>query len=889
MNRATALVKGLLALAALAAMAAGIPWALIHFIGWPLPHALPTWTQLRVGLTQRGIPDTTLLKALACVVWAAWTLLVISLAVETPAALRGRMSPRIRAAGPVQPMVTNLLAAVAIAAVSLTARPQPAPRPLHVSLQPASSAVTPALAVAAVKGPTPIQQDARPPARPVPEARTTGYAVRRNDTLWGIAQEHLGDPLRWREIFALNQGRPQPDGSALTDPHWIRPGWTLLLPTQTPSVTPPAGPASASARPPAQPPPREPSIATPAPIPTTDPAAPSTPPPLLAAPNHASANHSPSPSTNGSHTNGNQPEPPVAVSLPSGAIVSGAFAAGVLSAVALGRLRRRHGHQPGDPEPGRCLAAPALGPTIRRLGSALSADDEAPPAPDIPTHEDAEQARAVPDLIDLAERDGAPITARLADVSGLSLAGPDADDVARAWLAGLLTRAGPLGAEVLATAATLERLLPGLGDTPGLRPAADNASLIRALEAEILSRTRLVDDAESIDDVSYRLGHPAEPLPALLCLVEDVDAVLEARLAASLKVVPRLGITVVFLGDATAATGRLHLERRRVVAAEPAEELERLVGASLFTLPAEGAVDVLRALAAAEFRPTSDPDPEWTEVIERMEHPAPATEPWPQVEPSATTDTAEPPVRVQAFGPLTITVAGTAISRGLRSVAKELLLYYLLRPEGATVEEAVDHLWPDTDPKLVHRQFWTAASNLRSRLRQHLDVDSKILDQVGEVYRLDPEIVGSDLWDFQTGLARAVPPGEDTEARAALRRAAEVYRGDLAQTAGWIWLETPREDLHRRAVNAHLRLAELEEASGNTAAAEAVLDKVIDLDRYAEEPYRRLMSLHAGQGRTDAVKATWRQLQRRLVEIDLDPDPATARLYRHLVTEEPAA
>jgi DNA-binding SARP family transcriptional activator len=889
MSRATALVKGLAALAALAVMATGIPWALVHFIGWPLPHALPTWTQLRVGLTQHGIPDTTLLKALACVVWAAWALLVISLAVETPAALRGRMSPRIRAAGPVQPMVANLLAAVAIAALSLTARPQPAPRPLHVSLQPANTSLTPALAIAAVAAPTPIQLDASPPAQPPPETERISYAVQRNDTLWGIAQERLGDPLRWREIFALNQGRPQPDGSALTDPHWIRPGWTLLLPTQIPSATPPAGPTS-PVRPSAQPAPSEPSTATPTSVPITEPAAPSTQRPVVAAPIQANANHSPSGSTNGSHAHGTQRVSPVAVSLPDGAVVSGAFAAGILSAVAVGRLRRRHGHQPGDPKPGRCLAAPALGPTIRRLASALSADDEAPPAPDIPTHDDAEQARAVPDLIDLAERVGAPITARLADVSGLSLAGPDADDVARSWLAALLTRAGPLGAEVLANAATLERLLPGLGDTPGLRPAADSGSLVRALEAEILSRTRVLDAAEATDDVSYRRAHPAEPLPALLCLADDLDANLQARLAANLTAVPRLGITVVFLADTPVSTARLHLDGRTVTGVEPTERIGWLAGASLFTLPAPDAADVLRALAAAEFRPTSDADPEWTEVIERMEHPAPPSEPWPEPQP-APGEAAERPVRVEVFGPLTITVGGAVISRGLRSVAKELLLYYLLRPEGATVEQAVEHLWPDTDAKLVHRQFWTAASNLRSRLRQHLgaDVESKILDQAGEVYRLDRDVVGADLWDFQTALSSAARAGDDSDALAALRRAVEAYRGDLAETSGWIWLEPVREDLHRRAVDAHLRLAELEDAAGDTAAAQAVLEKLIDLDRYAEEPYRRLMSLQAGQGRPDAVKATWRQLQRRLIEIDLDPDPATARLYRILVAEEPAA
>jgi hypothetical protein len=42
------------------------------------------------------------------------------------------------------------------------------------------------------------------------------------------------------------------------------------------------------------------------------------------------------------------------------------------------------------------------------------------------------------------------------------------------------------------------------------------------------------------------------------------------------------------------------------------------------------------------------------------------------------------------------------------------------------------------------------------------------------------------------------------------------------------------------------------------------------------------MTLQAAQGRLDAVAATWRLLQRRLAELDLDVDDATARLYRAL-------
>jgi DNA-binding SARP family transcriptional activator len=879
MSRATALAKGAIALVALAGMAAGIPWALVHFVGWPLPHALPTWAQLRAGLTQRGIPDTTLLKALACVVWLAWALLVASLALEMPATIRGRLGRRLRLAGPLQPMVAQLLAAVAIAAISLSARSQPAPRPLQVSLQPANAAPVPALAIAAVDAGSPLQVEGNPPpAPPGAAAATSSYVVQRNDTLWGIAEARLGDPLRWREIFVLNQDRPQPDGSVLADPHWIRPGWTLLLPAEI-AAQPPSDPAPPPLAPPAR------TAPIPAPAATPEANAPSTQVPLSQAPS-AGGRSAPS-ATNGAQVDVEPPGTPAVVSLPSGAVVSGAFAAGALSAVAVGRLRRRHGYQPGVPEPGRCLSPAPLGPTIRRLASALTAHDAEPPAPALPGPEEAEEARVVPDLIDLAERDGTPITARLADLSGAALVGGQADDVARAWVAALLTRAGPLAAEVMATAGTIDRLLPGLGEIPGLRPAADSAFLIRAIEAEILTRTRLLDAAGASDDIAHRRSHPAEPLPALLCLVEDLDDVQTARLAASLATTPRLGLTVVFLGDTAGTAEQLHLDGRKVAGAEPADKLGWLAGGSLFALPASEAVEVLRALAAAEYRPTSDDDPEWTEVIDRMEHPIPPAEPWPEPAPPA--QGAEQPVRVEVFGALTITVGGTTISRGLRSVAKELLLYYLLRPEGATVEQAVEHLWPDTDPAMVHRQFWTAASNLRSRLRQHLGVESKILDQDGEAYRLDPDVVSADLWDFQSALAAAARTGDDDEARAALRRVVEAYRGDLAETSGWIWLEPVREDLHRRAVDAHLRLAELEEAAGSTAAAEAVLEKVIDLDRYGEEPYRRLMILQAGQGRTDAVKATWRQLQRHLVELDLDPDPATARLYQSFVTAEPAA
>src|SRR5665647_971908 len=64
------------------------------------------------------------------------------------------------------------------------------------------------------------------------EAAGPVITVTRGDTLWGLAERHLGDGHRYAEIYDLNAGRPQADGRALTDPDLIYPGWVFALPSQ---------------------------------------------------------------------------------------------------------------------------------------------------------------------------------------------------------------------------------------------------------------------------------------------------------------------------------------------------------------------------------------------------------------------------------------------------------------------------------------------------------------------------------------------------------------------------------------------------------------------------------------------------------------------------------
>jgi hypothetical protein len=88
---------------------------------------------------------------------------------------------------------------------------------------------------------------------PEPAASTRYYVVRppvdgQREYLYGIAVRVLGDGNRYREIYALNRGRPQPDGGRLTDPLDLRPGWVLVLPADA------AGPDVRIGSPPGQPP-----------------------------------------------------------------------------------------------------------------------------------------------------------------------------------------------------------------------------------------------------------------------------------------------------------------------------------------------------------------------------------------------------------------------------------------------------------------------------------------------------------------------------------------------------------------------------------------------------------------------------------------------------------
>jgi hypothetical protein len=237
------LVRALAAFLALAVLLVGVPGALLYFIGSPLPHHFDS------NLVQQPITSQTFVNTLAIVVWLAWAQFTACVLVEAKAAVSGVGMPhRVPASGPSQLLARQLIAALLLVGVS-TAGLIPGLSQVGQHHQTQNQA-RPGVAVTAQQ--TPGLQQARQATAAVPHQQTTQHAAaghatasaqkatqfyrinppegRHHDSLWEIAQRHLGDGRRYKEIYELNKDRVQPDGSRLSQASLIRPGWVMEMP-----------------------------------------------------------------------------------------------------------------------------------------------------------------------------------------------------------------------------------------------------------------------------------------------------------------------------------------------------------------------------------------------------------------------------------------------------------------------------------------------------------------------------------------------------------------------------------------------------------------------------------------------------------------------------------
>jgi hypothetical protein len=268
-------LTGLGAIAVLLVLLIGPPVALITVFGLPIPHTMPS-----ASLLTHRLQAAAVLKACSVVVWLAWLQLVWCVIAEVSAAARNIGMPRrVPLAGGIQALVHRLVTAALLVSAAAAAAPALAPVAALAATQPAAAAVAPvrdampggsipgrslppSLLVAPAAnggahrllGPADVSQEFRPvngspggngtqASAASPDGEQDRWAHRTekiyvvkppagrfHESLWEIAENHLGDGRRYREIFELNKDLPQPDGSTLTIASLIRPGWVLRMP-----------------------------------------------------------------------------------------------------------------------------------------------------------------------------------------------------------------------------------------------------------------------------------------------------------------------------------------------------------------------------------------------------------------------------------------------------------------------------------------------------------------------------------------------------------------------------------------------------------------------------------------------------------------------------------
>ena len=774
---------------------------------------------------------TTLLDVLAFVAWVAWLFFVVCVVVEIVAARRGGLGQPLPLGGPIQKLARALVGAAFLA---------------EVITGPGASAMAPEHAPAHATSAVAVQQDAPAAEHHGPAAdrraahevtlqeHLVGHKVYTvaapkdgyHDNLWDIAERHLGDGRRYREVYELNKGLLQADGRRLELSRLIQPGWNLVMPEDAVGVRRLDSP---------------PSAATPAP-----------------APEQAPIGEGAQGDSTVSHDAFDQ--------LPGGLLGTGLLAATTLAALAFER-RRRIGARAGADEVEaelRGWATPSraafLDRALRDLTAACrEADVPLPPVYSVTLDDDSVALRLAPANPTAvgqwrAEDDGAtwvrahfePTDELDAETSpypalvglGVDLEGRDVlvdleaaggvvaidgdPSVVSEVAAALALQAGtaPWATDARVTASGLPAGLNGVGDAR-IAIVGDLAERIDALE-QVLESARA-------DVLTGRVARHATLLSQLVVVGDTVPESLSDRLV-GLTGPERQSLSVVLAGAHRAARWTLQVDSAghlRVDALGIAVTANRIGAAQV-----EGVTELFEAAR----RPDAPDDGGRVSIPQPARH----------VDDAAWATAAR---RVGVLGSIAVTGVPAADDTRADQLV-ELVVYLALHPEGVHPQVLAGVLWPrgvtgDVSAAAVERARAWLGDDVSGHAYLRQDSEGRL--------SLSPGVVCD--WDAVRSLfLRARSAGTRRDEIEYLRRGLQLVRGqsfsDLPDGRyAWVAHRDLERTMRRVVVSAAHRLVELLDGNDDPEGAAAAAEAGLRLDPANQLLWRDLLrARHAGDG-----------------------------------------
>ncbi|WP_295696219.1 hypothetical protein [Lapillicoccus sp.] len=946
-------LRRLLSLVALLAIVVGVPVLLLWLSGRPpIPTRLPT----RDDLTQHlGVEQ--LLVVLVAVVWLAWLQFVVCLIVELFSAVNHHGVPRpVPFSGPSQRLARMLIGGVLLSSVVL-GQVAAVTGALSDATPARPSTTISALAPGDTTSAGPVTMGPRAPDIPastgaasaIPASTATSssdvagkkvYVVEpprghHHDSLWEIAEKHLGDGRRYKEIYALNEGRVQPGGGTLHLAKLIQPGWELVMPDdavgvgRVPVTPPPARQAVSAPMPDLHPSTTAPTgtTGTTTPTGTTAPAVQAWAPqgssvtgvgflPTAPVPDNAPAT-APSPdlappSAPGRPDQGSmspvQPVNPLVASLATG----GTFAACIL--LALMRQRRRNG---GGSSPSALGVSAEVGLRVgadlerarwinlalRLLAARCAASLTVPPQ--------IFAARATDDVVTLmliqprpaapepwrAEDDGATWTLRRHDLGrsstsagvaaypGLVALGRDGSGAD--LLIDLEAAAGPI--RLVGDATIAEQVAIALAIQLATQPWSDGVKVsavglppeIEQLSAGVIDTTPdLAGLAERFEirpavagdeTLTRRLARGADGPAEYAVLAAPVAPELLARLAL-ITSGPRRAVGLVGVGDIPDASWELVVDEAGMLTTS-------VLGVTLeaYRVSREALSAVAQLFGAAESVPHT-PDRVGLAAV--------------PMSPLTTDDGAfaVTEARVGFLGPITVRAPGP-IDPGARPLAEEIIAYLAAHPGGVHPAVLAGAIWP----RGVSQSVFTATLvRVRDWLGAGPDGLARLRVDGGGRYSLGGG-VACDWHAFCTLVDRA----KGTNGRIAegenLRRALRLVRGEPFEGRAdghYSWLAglALERSIVRSVVGVAHRLVELAREAGDAQGAAAAAGGGLRLARTSQVLWRDVLEVEQQRAGIEAVREAVDEMSRTLAAYDVPLEGETEALVTHLLgTRTPAS
>jgi len=491
-----------------------------------------------------------------------------------------------------------------------------------------------------------------------------------------------------------------------------------------------------------------------------------------------------------------------------------------------------------------------------------------------------------------------PLPDQLTDTGTLALDGPGAPAAVRALLVALLVdhhrhrglpRPWPAQLIIPAEAARRLDLATGtLATLPQVTVTTDGSAVLDRCETEALHRQRALAEYAATSLTELHAAAPDEAFPVVLAVLDQpTTPALAARLAALAHSGARLGLHTLLLGP---APGAITLRADGHPTSPPDQ-----TGTSWPKLTPDQAADLLTlTLAAHDLHPaaaaTATASAAPVPPQDTAPQPADTAHPAPPVPRDA--DPATPAaglrVRFTVFGRPALTIDHRPHSAGLSARSLEIAAYLALHTGGVTGDQLAAELLPDRDPTRARNAIYQDIAKLRAAIR-HATGEPATHYLAGDKktgYRLNPDHVAVDLWDFHHAMAAAGQARDDPDRIAALTAASLLVAARPFGDTAYEWSAAPAADLEHRALAALVDLADLH-ADDQPDQALTHLEHAISLAPQVEDLYAHMMRIHATRNRPDAVRRTYQRLVDALdhLGLDVDPTPETqnllARLLRH--------